>query len=377
MSLPFVHLHVHTKYSKADGAIDIKKLAKKVEKLGQSACAITDHGNMMGTVYFHNYMKEYGINPIMGYEAYTNDDNAHLILLAKNNQGFRNLVKICSIENMLGWVKSGKFAKGNLNLEEVKKAGLGNGIIALTACLGGTTSRHIQEGRLAEAESYVTYLQSIFEEVYIELQHNTVKEQNLVNYELVQMANRMGVELVITKDAHYLNQEDWEAHDVLLAKQINKEINDPTRWRFPGGPEYYICDADEMERYCDMHNIPKTAITNTQVIADKCHVELFGENGVYNSNLFPDYDDVPKGYTQVTYLRKLAMDGLIDFINTRQTTYKMDIMTYINRLNYELDVIEQTGFAGYFLILWDFMKYCKEYRDSTHPNGIGTGAGRG
>ena len=377
MATPFAHLHLHTRYSKADGAIDIVELAKKLDKVGMTACAITDHGNMHGVIYFYDYMKKYGIKPILGYESYTNNNNAHLILLAKTNQGFKNLLKICSIENVMGWTKSGKFAKGNLDLEEVKKQGLGEGIIALTACLGGHTARCIMQGDMTGAENYVRELQSIFDEVYLELQDNSVKDQLIVNYELIEMSKRMGIKLVITKDAHYLNKEDWEAHDVLLAKQVNKNIDDPTRWHFPGGPDYYVGTPDEMETYCKAHNIPLEAMTNTMEIAEKCNVELFGENGVYNKNLFPDFDDIPEGFTQNTYLRKLAMDGLIDFIRTRDCNYKMDIMTYINRLNYELDVIEQTGFAGYFLILWDFMKYCSEYRDATHPNGIGTGAGRG
>lgn len=375
--IQFTHLHVHTRYSKADGQIDIEQLAKKLLHNGMTSCAITDHGCMHGVIPFYDTLTKYGIKPILGYESYTNDDNAHLILLAKTNEGFKNLLKVCSLENVDGFKKAGKFAKGNLDLEEVRKQGLGKGIIALTACLGGSVSRLLLEGNSLKAAEYVAYLEGIFDDVYLELQDNSTKEQAIVNMQMQELAIATGKPMVITKDAHYLNQEDWEAHDALLAKQINKPINDPTRWRFPGGHDYYVCTPEEMEAYCRANSLPMSVMENTNKIADECNVTLFGKNGVYNENLFPDYDDIPKGYTQTTYLRKLAMDGLIEFIRTRSAKYKMDVKKYIDRLNYELDVIEKTGFEGYFLIIWDFMKYCKEYRDPTHPTGIGTGAGRG
>ena len=376
----FTHLHLHTKYSKADGAIMIPALAKKLKALGMDSCAITDHGVLSGVVEFYNVMKANGIKPIMGYESYTAPDGHHLILLAKNNNGYKNLMRICSLENIDGFKKAGKFARGYLDLDEVAKQGLGVGIIAMTACLGGTTSQSIMEGDMPKAKAYLVKLKNMFEEVYVELQDNTTKDQAMVNMQLIILARDTNLPLVLTKDAHYLNKEDWEAHDALLAKQINKPVDDPTRWRFPGGPDYFVASTEEMWKFVMDNNIPYEAFNNTTTIASKCNVNLFkdGNNeGFYGKSLFPDFPGVPVGYTQDTYLRRLAMDGLIDFIATRPQGYAMNIKQYIERLNYELGVICSMGYSGYFLILWDLMKYCKDYRDVTHPNGIGTGTGRG
>lgn len=402
----FNHLHVHTKYSTKDGAIKLEPLAKKCKENGMTACAITDHGNMNGAIDFYNTMKKHNIKPIIGYESYTkvtdnvasaiekqgkalnviekdlkrDMKNHHLILLAKNNEGYKNLLQLVSQENNEGLVQKGKFAKGNLDLDWVKANGLGKGIIALTACLGSTTCKLLQYGLLDMARQFAIKLSGIFEETYVELQDNTTKDQAMINFELIKLAQDTNLPLVLTKDAHYLNKEDYNAHDALLGIQMNQKLDSPDKWRFPGGPDYYIATPDEMEKFCIDNNIPLSAMYNTVNIAEKCNVYLFDEGnhkGVYGGSLFPDFPNVPVGYTQDTYLRKLAMDGLIDFIRTRPKGYPMNVKEYTDRLNYELDIICSMGYSGYFLILWDFMLFCKNYRDPTHPRGIGTGTGRG
>lgn len=381
----FVHLHLHTKYSVRDGAILIDQLAQKCVDSGMPACATTDHGNGYSLVEFYEEMTAKNIKPILGYESYTAPNSEHLVLLAKDNAGYANLLRIISYENQEGFVKSGRFAKGNLDLDWVAKNNLGKGIIAMTACLGGTVSKRLLDGQPVEAKAYVNKIKNIFDEVYIELQDNTTKDQAFINMQLQQLALDINLPLVLTKDAHYLNKEDYEAHDALLAMQVNKPIDDPNRWRFPGGADYYVATPDEMRTVVSNNNIPEEAYNNTLEIAKKCNVVLFDkkdkngnviEKGYYGKSLFPDFP-VPNGYTQESYLERLSMEGLIEFVLSRPNNYKMDILKYLKRLNYELEIINDMGYAGYFLILWDLMKYCKDFRDSEHPNGIGTGTGRG
>ena len=381
----FVHLHLHTKYSVRDGAIMIDELAQKCANNNMPACATTDHGNGYSLVEFYEEMTSKGIKPILGYESYTAPNSEHLVLLAKNNDGYANLLRIISYENQEGFTKGGRFAKGNLDLDWVAKMGLGKDIIAMTACLGGTVSKNLLNKKPNDAKNYLYKIKNIFDDVYIELQDNTTKDQAFINLELQQLAQDTNLPLVLTKDAHYLNKEDYEAHDALLAMQVNKPIDDPNRWRFPGGADYYVATPDEMRVFVLNNNIPHEAYNNTLEIANKCNVVLFDkkddqgnvvEKGFYGDSLFPDYP-VPNGYTQESYLERLAMEGLIEFVLGRPNNYRMDIQKYLERLNYELKIINDMGYAGYFLILWDFMKFCKDYRDPEHPRGIGTGTGRG
>lgn len=377
----FAHLHVHTTYSKADGAIRLEDLGKRLKAIGQTACAITDHGTMCGVPKFYETMKKYGIKPIIGYESYTSDDEAHLILWARTNEGYKNLIKVCTLENVDGFKKAGKFAKGALDLDEVARLGLGKGIIASTACLGSTTARllvgrnddkegiHTQPNYPA-AVAFVHKLNSIFDEVYLEMQDNSTREQAFLNMQLIQLHKDTGYPLIMSKDAHYLEQADWKAHDALLAKQINKQLDDPDRWRFPGGPDYYIASTSELEKACIENNYPLECLTNTMEVVNKCNVELYGKNGIYNGSLFPDYPKVPAGYSQDSYLVKLATEGLIEFFRTRPQGYVLDPKVYIDRLKYELSIITSMGYSGYFLILWDFLDYCRK-------DDIGTGPGRG
>lgn len=375
LSQDFVHCHLHTVFSVNDGAIKNKPLFKKLKANGMTACAITDHGHMYGVIDFYMEAIEAGIKPIIGYESYTPD---HLILLAMTNEGYKNLVKICAHENVDGSQKTGKFAKGSLDLNWVWKNKLGKGIMALTACLGGTVSKRILAGDYEGAKKYVYGLKNTFQEVYVELQDNSTKDQAMVNMQLIQLSKDTSTPLVLTKDAHYLNKEDAEAHDALLAIQINKPLDDPNRWKFPGGPDYYVSTPQEMQKFVMDNNIPEEAYNNTIEIANKCNVELVGSpSAVYYGSQFPDYLGVPQGHTQESYLKKLAMDGFIDFMKTRPQGYGMNVGEYLARLYHELDVICKMGYCGYFLILWDFMKFCKDYRDADHPNGIGTGTGRG
>ncbi len=356
----FAHLHVHTEYSLLDGFSRVKKLISKAKELGMSSVAITDHGCMFGVVDFYKTAKKEGIKPIIGCEVYVanrtlKDKNpvfdkgqGHLVLLAKNNIGYQNLIKLVSISYVDGF-----YYKPRVDLNELKK--YSEGIVCLSACLAGYVSQAILDGNYDEAKRKALEYKEIFgeEDFYIEIQDQNLEEQKEVNLKLCELAKEIGVKVVATNDVHYVEKEDSKIHDVLMCIQMGKTLNDPTRMRF-GSDEFYLKSRSEME---EIFPYAKDSIDNTLEIANKCNVEFD-----FNTIHLPKYD-VPTGYTPSTYLRELCFKGLYE----RYENPNSDI---IDRLNYELDTIEKMGYVEYFLITWDFINFSKK-------NNIMVGPGRG
>ena len=360
--MSFVHLHVHTEYSLLDGSNKIKEYVSRVRELGMNSAAITDHGVMYGVIDFYREAKKQGINPILGCEVYVapnsrfdreitggDDRYYHLVLLAENNQGYANLMKI---------VSKG-FVEGYYYRPRVDKALLTEyheGIIALSACLAGEVQRYIVKGLYDEAKKKALEYREIFGEnnYFLELQDHGIPDQTLVNQQLMKMSRETGIPLVATNDVHYTYAEDAKAHDILLCIQTGKKLADENRMRYEGG-QYYVKSPEEMEA---LFPFAKEALENTQKIADRCSVEI--EFGVTK---LPKYD-VPGGLTSWEYLQKLCWEGL-------EKRYGSDPSRELkDRLAYELDTIKNMGYVDYFLIVWDFIKYAKDH-------GIAVGPGRG
>lgn len=355
----FVHLHVHTEYSLLDGANRIGDLIDRTKELGMDSIAITDHGSMFGVVQFYKEAIKKGIKPILGCEVYismgkyTDKDpkeksQYHLVLLAENNEGYSNLMKIVSE----GYV-NGFYYKPRVDHEILKK--YSNGIIALSACLAGEVQSYILNGNYEKAKKIALEYKDIFgeENFYLELQDHGMREQKLVNEALIRISKETGIPLVCSNDVHYLKREDAKVHDTLLCIQTGKTINDEDRMKFPSD-EFYLKSYDEMK---ELFYYEEEALENTVKIADRCNVELeFGKLHL------PKYE-VPEGYTNVEYLRKLCMEGL----KKRYKNITDDIM---ERFEYEFNTIVDMGYVDYFLIVWDFIKFAKD-------NNIMVGPGRG
>lgn len=359
--MEFTHLHVHTEYSLLDGASKIKELVSKTKELGMDSIAITDHGVMYGVIDFYRACREIGIKPIIGCEIYVapgsrfdreagrgEDRYYHLVLLAENDKGYHNLMKIVS----RGFTE-GYYYKPRVDMEVLQE--FHEGIIALSACLAGEVAVQIRRGFLAEArEAALKYL-GIFGEgnYFLELQDHGIPEQTIVNTELLKMSQELHIPLVATNDIHYVNAEDAEAHDFLLCIQTNKKLKDEDRMRYEGG-QYYLKSPEEME---GLFPYAKEALENTHRIAARCNVEIvFGEQKV------PKYD-VPAPYDAFGYLKELCEEGL-------RRRYPSVTEELKERLKYELDTIRNMGYVDYFLIVWDFIHYAKEH-------GIPVGPGRG
>ncbi len=360
MAVDFVHLHVHSEYSLLDGFSRIDRLIKKTKEIGMKAVAITDHGSMFGVIDFYKKAKKEGIKPIIGCEVYTASRSlrdkdpsfdkyqGHLVLLAKNRIGYKNLIKLVSTAYIEGF-----YYKPRVDLEELEKHS--EGIIALSACLGGDVQQSLLNGNYEKAKRIALKLNEIFgqDNFYLELQDHFLKEQKEVNLSLLELSKETGIPLVATNDVHYVNKEDTKVHDILLCIQTGKTFQDENRMKFESD-EFYLKSPQEMY---DLFSYAKEALENTVKIAEKCNVE-FDFNQIY----LPEYE-VPKGYTPSTYLRKLCEEGL----NER---FEKPAQEVIERLNYEIDVIEKMGYIEYFLIVWDFINYAKE-------NNIMVGPGRG
>jgi len=358
----FVHLHVHTEYSLLDGANRIPDLIARTAQLGMNSIAITDHGAMYGVIDFYKTAKENGIKPILGCEVYTakrsrfdkqpgvDADQGHLVLLARNNEGWKNLMKIVSV----GFTE-GFYYKPRIDTEVLRR--YSGGITALSACLSGDVPAAILEGDYGKAKKLALEFNEIFGQgnFYLELQSNRIEDQNLVNQSLIKLSGETGIPLVATNDAHYLRREDAKAHEVLLCIQTGKKITDEDRMKF-NSDDFYIKTPQEME--AAFKNIPE-ALENTVKIAESCNVELeFGKLHL------PQFK-VPDGRDPFEYLTGLCYEGL-------RRMYGEDASNpeYIQRLDYELQVIRQMGYVDYFLIVWDFIKFAKD-------NGIMVGPGRG
>ena len=391
--MAFTHLHVHTEYSLLDGSNKITEYVKRVKELGMDSAAITDHGVMYGVIDFYKACKAEGIKPILGCEIYVapnsrfdkeltggEDRYYHLVLLAENNTGYDNLMRIVS----RGFTE-GYYYKPRVDMEILKE--IHEGIIALSACLAGEVQRYIQKGLVEEAKKSALKYRDCFGEgnFFLEMQDHGLPEQRMVNTTLMQMSKELGIPLVVTNDVHYTYAEDVKPHDILLCIQTGKKLADEDRMRYEGG-QYFVKSEEEMK---GLFPYAWEAVENTQRIADRCNVEI--EFGVVKLPHF----EVPEGYDSWSYLNKLCYDGLRErygkwqgkdtengqnresgfqagggFVFDENAPAGDTGQTLKERLDYELDVIRTMGYVDYFLIVWDFINYAKS-------NGIMVGPGRG
>ena len=359
--MSFTHLHVHTEYSLLDGASKIPELVHQAKELGMDSIAITDHGVMYGVIDFYRAAKKEGIKPIIGCEVYVapgsrfdkeagKNENRyyHLVLLAENDTGYHNLMKIVS----RGFTE-GYYYKPRVDREVLQE--FHEGIIALSACLAGEVATYLRQGFYEEAKKAALEHVEIFggNNYFLELQDHGIDDQQTVNQGLLRMSQETGIPLVATNDIHYVKKEDAEAHDILLCIQTGKKVADEDRMRYEGG-QYYLKSPEEMEA---LFPYAKQALENTGKIAERCNVEIvFGEQKV------PKYE-VPEGFTSYSYLKALCQEGL-------ERRYDPVTPQLQERLDYELSTIETMGYVDYFLIVWDFIKYAKDH-------GIAVGPGRG
>ena len=359
--MAFTHLHVHTEYSLLDGSSKIKELVDRAKELGMDSMAITDHGVMYGVIDFYRAARAVGIKPIIGCEVYVapgsrfdreassgEDRYYHLILLAENNQGYQNLMKIVS----KGFV-DGFYYKPRVDLEILRQ--YHEGIIALSACLAGEVQRYLERGLYQQGKEAALRYEEIFgkNNFFLELQDHGIPAQKTVNQALLRMSAEIGIELVATNDVHYTFAEDAVPHDILLCIQTGKKVTEENRMRNEGG-QFYCKSEDEMRA---LFPYAQEALDNTHKIAERCNVEI--EFGVTKLPKF----DVPDGYDSWSYLNKLCDEGL-------QKRYPDDDGTLRKRLDYELNVIHTMGYVDYFLIVWDFIHFAR-------TNDIMVGPGRG
>ena len=356
----FVHLHVHTEYSLLDGASAINRLLKKAQQLGMPALAITDHGVMYGVIDFYQAAKKQGIKPIIGCEVYVaprsrfektpkiDDQYHHLVLLAENMEGYRNLLKLVS----LGWTE-GFYYRPRVDKEIL--AQYSQGLIALSGCLAGEIAQKLLDKQYEQAKLVALEYQCIFgkENFFLELQDQRLAEQQHLNKLLVSLGKELAIPLVATNDLHYVDKEDAQVHDTLLCIQTGSTVNEENRLRFQT-EEFYLKSREEMERI--FSHLPE-ALDNTVKIAERCQVKLD-----FNQTHLPYYQ-VPEGYSLETYLEELCLQGLGERYPLLTTEIK-------EKLSYELDIIKKMGYAAYFLIVWDFINYAKQ-------KGIYVGPGRG
>ena len=376
--MAFAHLHVHTEFSLLDGSNKIKEYVKRVKELGMDSAAITDHGVMYGIIDFYRAAKAEGIKPIIGCEVYVapnsrfdkeltggDDRYYHLVLLAENNIGYANLMKIVS----KGFTE-GYYYKPRVDMEVLNQ--YHEGIIALSACLAGEVARYIQKGLYEEAKKSALKYQACFgkDNYFLELQDHGMPEQATVNQALLRMSRELDIPLVATNDVHYTYADDEKSHDILLCIQTGKKLSDENRMRYEGG-QYFVKSEEEMK---GLFPYAWEAVENTQTIADRCNVEI--EFGVTKLPHF----EVPAGFTSETYLSKLCFDGLKErygagYVGGNEEDYMHQPagdtgQTLKERLDYELGVIKRMGYVDYFLIVWDFINYARR-------NGIPVGPGRG
>ena len=363
--MAFTHLHVHTEYSLLDGSSKIKELTARAKELGMDSLAITDHGVMYGVIDFYRAAKEVGIKPVLGCEVYVapgsrfdrentggEDRYYHLVLLAENDQGYKNLMKIVS----KGFVE-GFYYKPRVDYEVLET--YHEGVIALSACLAGEVQKYLARGMYEEAMRSAQRYEGIFgkNNFFLELQDHGLPEQKMVNQGLLRLSRDTGIELVATNDIHYTFAEDEKAHDILLCIQTGKKVADEDRMRYAGG-QYYCKSEEEMQA---LFPYAREALENTHKIAERCNVEI--EFGVTK---LPKYE-VPEGFDSWTYLNHLCREGF-------KTRYPKDDGTLSRRLDYELDVIRTMGYVDYFLIVWDFINYARS-KDIMVGPGRGSAAG--
>lgn len=394
--MSFTHLHVHTEYSLLDGSSKIKEITKRAAELGMDSLAITDHGVMYGVIDFYKAAKEVGIKPILGCEVYVapgsrfdkeagtgEDKYNHLVLLAENNTGYQNLMKIVS----RGFTE-GFYYKPRVDKELLRE--FHEGIIATSACLAGEVQRYLARGMYEEAKRVALYYQDIFgkDNFFLELQDHGIAEQHYVNPQLLRMSEETGIELICTNDVHYTYADDADAHDILLCIQTGKKVTDENRMRYTGG-QYYLKSPEEMT---ELFKYAPQAVANTEKIAERCNVEI--EFGVTKLPKFA----VPQGYTSWTYLNYLCYEGLkkrypdqaadisvdefVRLAGDESVEDRKDVVIKIaedtnnifQRLAYELSVIYSMGYVDYFLIVWDYINFAKRHDIPVGP-GRGSAAG--
>jgi DNA polymerase-3 subunit alpha len=395
-NMSFTHLHVHTEYSLLDGSSKIKEITKRAAELGMDSLAITDHGVMYGVIDFYKAAKEAGIKPILGCEVYVapgsrfdkeagtgEDKYNHLVLLAENNTGYQNLMKIVS----RGFTE-GFYYKPRVDKELLRE--FHEGIIATSACLAGEVQRYLARGMYEEAKRVALYYQDIFgkDNFFLELQDHGIAEQHYVNPQLLRMSEETGIELICTNDVHYTYADDADAHDILLCIQTGKKVTDENRMRYTGG-QYYLKSPEEMT---ELFKYAPQAVANTEKIAERCNVEI--EFGVTKLPKFA----VPQGYTSWTYLNYLCYEGLkkrypdqaadisvdefVRLAGDESVEDRKDVVIKIaedtnnifQRLAYELSVIYSMGYVDYFLIVWDYINFAKRHDIPVGP-GRGSAAG--
>lgn len=358
--LDFTHLHVHTEYSLLDGSAKIKELIKRVKALGMKRIAITDHGVMFGVVDFYKEAMANDIKPIIGCEVYVSSGSRfnkeasaknfyyHLVLLAENNVGYRNLIKMVS----RGFTE-GYYYKPRIDVELLKECR--EGIIGLSACLGGPVARNILNVSYEEAKNHALMYNEILGRgnFYLELQDHGIRDQQIVNQELLRMSGETGIPLVCTNDSHYIYQEDAKAHDLLLCVQTQKTVLDADRMKYEGD-QFYVKSPEEMK---NLFSYAPQALENSNIIGDRCNVQF-----EFNQYKLPRYP-LPTEKDPYEYLRQICYEGLNEL-------YKDVDDTLRDRLEYELSVVKLMGFIDYFLITWDFVKYARD-------NDIVVGPGRG
>ena len=358
----FVHLHLHTQYSLLDGACILEPLFQKLKEHRMPACAITDHGNMFGAIEFYDLAMKNGIKPIIGSEVYIAPDSRfeksshgiqeasfHLILLAKNETGYKNLMKLVSAGFLEGF-----YYRPRIDKEILSK--YRDGLICTSACLKGEIPHLIMTNQLVQVKRVISDYKDIFgkDNFYLEIQDNLIPEQAKVNDEIIRLSKEMDIGLVATNDVHYIEKDHAKAHEVLLCIQTQTTMEDPNRMRLQT-EEFYLKSKEEMAR--TFGDSAPEALKNTMAIAEKCNLELD-----FKRARLPNYK-VPEGHTKETYLRDLVYTGLKD-------RYPDDDKAVRDRVEYELKIIENFGYTSYFLIAWDFVHYAKE-------NLIPVGPGRG
>lgn len=358
----FVHLHLHSEYSLLDGSTRISLLPKRVKELNMDAVALTDHGNMYGAIAFYKACKDEGIKPILGCEVYISkkdlsikdksNERYHLILLAENNEGFKNIMKIVSI----GFV-DGYYYKPRIDKKVLKK--YSKGIIATSACLGGEVQKLILNRDIEAAKKSALEYRKIFGEnnFFLELQDHGMPEQARVNRELINLSKELEIPLTVSNDVHYLNKDDAKSHDVLLCIQTGKTVNDENRMKFPSD-EFYLKSPDEMAALFPEN---KDALENTVEIANRCNVDI-----KFHDLHLPDFS-VPSEYTHEEYLKKLAVEGMYNRYENVTDEIK-------NRFEFEFNTIRDMGYVDYFLIVWDFIRYARKHEIQVGP-GRGSAAG--
>src|SRR6185369_2012610 len=366
----FVHLHLHTDYSMLDGACDVQLLCKRAKELGMPAVAMTDHGNIFGAVHFVNAAKEAGIKPIVGCELYVckkedhraepqGDSYNHLLVLAENEEGYRNLVKICSEASLNGFYYKPRISKRFL-------AEHSKGLIGLSACLKGEVAERLTEGKYDAARTAAKGFEDIFGRgnFFLEIQDQGLPEEKRIAKDFFRLEQDLDIPLIATNDSHYICEDDSLAQDVMVCIQTGKSINDTNRMKFATN-QFFVKSYEEMARVFKGY---EQVLSRTLGIAERCNLKI-----EKIKNPFPKFD-VPEGQTIDSYFEYIARQGMAKRMNlirdlSEKGKLKHSFGTYEERLNREIGIIQQMKFSGYFLIVWDFIRYAKE-------NGIPVGPGR-